>query len=223
MPNLALSRVFAVLAIASSLSAGKVWARAQAAGAPTGVQNAGQAPQSQLDCIGAQVSKITFPGVNEGDQQMLRDMLPVKEGKPLEREQVQESMRILFGTGRFADLRAECERTSDGNAILSFPNTANYFVGLVRVDGAPGHPTESQIVNASKLQLGEPFSKEKMNRAVENIQRLLEENEFYNSKISFAQHEDPQTQQVEIIFDVHSGDPARVGAVSIEGGGLYSL
>jgi outer membrane protein insertion porin family len=223
LPNLALSRVFAVLAIASSLSAGKVWARAHPASPQTRVQSAGSGPDSQIDCIGAPVARITFPGVNEDDQKMLRDMLPVKEGKPLDREQVQESMRILFGTGRFADLRAECERTPEGNATLSFPNTPKYFIGLVRVDGAPGHPTESQIVNASKLQLGEPFSEEKINLAVENIQRLLQENEFYNGKISFAQHEDPQTQQVEIIFDVHSGDQARVGAISIEGGGLYSV
>src|SRR5579871_5559327 len=146
LPNLALSRVFAVLAIASSLSAGKVWARAHPASPQTGVQSAGNGPDSQIDCIGAPVARITFPGVNEDDQKMLRDMLPVKEGKPLDREQVQESMRILFGTGRFADLRAECERTPEGNATLSFPNTPKYFIGLVRVDGAPGHPTESQIV-----------------------------------------------------------------------------
>src|SRR3954452_14965963 len=105
--------------------------------------------QPQAGCLGGSVEGISFPGVNQDDQKMLRDMIPVKEGKPLDREQLQQSMRILFETGRFSDLKAECERTTDGKVRLSFPNTPKYFIGLVRVDGAPGHPTESQIVNAS--------------------------------------------------------------------------
>jgi outer membrane protein insertion porin family len=224
LPNLALSRVFAVLAIASSLTAGKVWARSQAdkaGGAHT--ENSEDMPQSEAGCIGAPVERINFPGINQNDQQMLRDMLPVEEGRQLDREQLQESMRILFGTGRFSDLKAECERSPEGKVTLSFPNTPKYFIGLVRVEGAPGHPTESQIVNASKLQLGEPFTPDKINRAVENIKRLLEENEFYKAKIFFTQHEDPQTQQIEITFEIHSGDAARVGTITIQGGGLYSL
>jgi outer membrane protein insertion porin family len=223
LPNLALSRVFAVLAIALSLLTRQLAAQSQADKAGSAqTENSEKMPQYQTGCIGALVEGINFPGVSQNDQQMLRDMLSVKEGKPLDREQLQESMRILFGTGRFADLKAECERTPDGRVTLSFPNTPKYFIGLVRADGAPGHPTEPQIVNASKLQLGEPFTNEKINRAVDNIKRLLEENEFYNAKISVTQHENPKTQQAEIIFDIHSGDPARVGAITIQGGGIYS-
>jgi outer membrane protein insertion porin family len=222
LSNLALSRVFAVLAIASSISAGQLWAQSQAEAAGSAqVENS----QEMLPggCLGASVKGINFPGVNQNDQQMLRDMIPVKEGKPLDREQLQQSMRVLFETGRFSDLRAECGRSPDGKITLSFPNTLKYFVGLVRADGAPGHPTESQIVNASKLQLGEPFTAEKASRAVENIKRLLEENEYYKAKISFTQHENPQTQQVEITFEIHSGDPARVGTITIPGGAIYSI
>jgi outer membrane protein assembly complex protein YaeT len=203
-----------------------VWAQTStdsSGGAQTELQKPEDVLQSQATCIGRTVEQISFPGVTQNDQQMFRDMLPVKEGKPLDREQMQESMRILFGTGRFSDLSAECERASDGRVKISFPNAPKYFIGLVRVDGAPGHPTESQIANASKLQLGEPFTSEKINRAIENIKRLLQENEFYNAKISFTQHENPQTQQVEIVFDVHSGDPARVGTITIPGGSLYSI
>jgi outer membrane protein insertion porin family len=224
LPNLALSRVFAVLAIASSLLAGKSWARHQAEkGGSAQTATSEELSPSQAACVGGIIEAISFPGVNQNDQEMLRNMLPVKQGKRLDREELQQSMRILFETGRFSDLKAECERTNNGNVTLSFPNTPKYFIGLVRADGAPGHPTESQIVNASKLQLGEPFTAEKMTRGVENIKRLLEENEYYNAKISFAQHENPQTKQVEITFEIHSGDPARVGTITIPGGAMYSI
>jgi outer membrane protein insertion porin family len=226
LPNRALSHVFAVIAIASALSTGKLWPRSQAektGSAHAQTNETKGLPPPQSACFGAAVKEISFPGVNEADQEMLRNMLSIKEGKPLDREQLQESMRTLFATGRFAALRGECERTADGQVALSFPNTPTYFIGLVRVDGAPGHPTESQIVNASKLQLGEPFTVEKMDRAVNNIKRLMEENEYYRSKISYTQRDNPETQQVEITLQIHSGDPAHVGTITVQGGGLYSI
>jgi outer membrane protein insertion porin family len=226
LPNRALSHVFAVIAIASALSTGKLWPRSQAektGSAPTQTNDSQGLPRPQSACLGATVKEVSIPGVNEADQEMLRNMLPIKEGKSLDREQLQESMRTLFATRRFAALRAECERTPDGQVVLSFPNTPTYFIGLVRVDGAPAHPTESQIVNASKLQLGEPFTSEKMDRALTNIKRLMEENEYYRAKISFTQRDNPETQQVEIVFQIHSGDPAHVGTITVQGGGLYSI
>ncbi|HKW16804.1 MAG TPA: POTRA domain-containing protein [Terriglobales bacterium] len=153
---------------------------------------------------------------------MLRGMLPLHEGQPLDRQQLQQSMRILFTTGRFADLKAECTRTPDAEIQLTFQNTPNFFVGLVTVEGAPGHPTESQIVNASKLQLGELFTQEKIANAVQNIQRLLEENEYYRGVVSYAERKIPQTQQVEITFHIHSGDPAHVGNITVQGAEIYS-
>jgi len=224
LPNRALSQVFAVIAIASSLLMGKAWALSQInAATPQKTQDKQILPHQESSCFGATVEKISFPGVNEDDQQTLRSMVPVQEGKPLDHEQLQESMRILFATGRFAELNAECQRNRDGKVLLSFPNTPNYFIGLVSVEGAPGHPTQSQIVNASKLQLGEPFTTEKLDPALQNIRRLMEENEYYHATITYTQRQIPETQQVEITFHIHSGDPARVGKITVQGGGLYSV
>ena len=120
LPNRALSRVFAVVAIASLLAMGNSWARSQQ-GAP-GAQDPTQQKQSPLQqessCVGSTIQKITFPGVNETDQQMLRSMIPTQEGKPLGREQLQESLRILFATGRFSELSAECEPAANGDQAM---------------------------------------------------------------------------------------------------------
>ena len=224
MPNRALSQVFVVIAVASSLLMGKPWALSQTNDAVSKETQQQQGlQQQQSSCFGATVDKIGFPGVNEDDQQTLRSIIPVQEGKPLDREQLQESMRILFATGRFAEVNAECQRGPDGGVLLSFANKPNYFIGLVSVEGAPGHPTQSQIVNASKLQLGEPFTTEKLDRALQNIRRLMEENEYYHATITYTQLQIAETHQVEITFHIHSGDPARVGKITVQGGGIYSI
>jgi outer membrane protein assembly complex protein YaeT len=211
-----------VLAIASFLLTGRLYP-AQGGGSNP---NAEPAPTAQRDqdssCFGSAVSKIAITGVADSDQKMLRDMLPLHEGDILDRGQLQNSLRILFGTGRFADLQVECEPSADGKAVISFGTSPNFFVGRVSVEGGPGKPTDSQIVNASKLQLGEVYSSDKLQRALTNIRRLLEENGFYRSTITHSEQQDPAIQQVEVTFHVHSGDPARVGNITLLGSSLFS-
>jgi len=153
---------------------------------------------------------------------MLRNMLPLHEEQTLDRERLQESLRTLFATGRFSDLKAECERSGNSKVVLSFVSSPNLFVGRISVEGAPGKPTDSQIVNASKLQLGELFTSEKMDRALKNIRRLMEENDFYRASITHSEQQNSETQQVEIAFRIRPGSPARVGKITVQGKSLYS-
>ncbi len=216
-----LTRGCAVVAIASFLLAGKL-CPAQAGGADTYTAPASAQLEKDSDCWGSAVGRIVFLGVSDQDQKALRDSLPLHEGESLDRGRLRDSLRALFATGRFADLRAECERSADGKAILSFVTSPNFFVGRVSVDGGPGKPSDSQIVNASKLQLGELYASDKMDRALANIQRLMEENGFYRSAITHSEQQNPAIQQVEVAFHIHPGDPARVGNIAVQGKSLYS-
>ncbi len=100
------------------------------------------------------VQKIDFPDLPSANTTRLLDLIPQKVGAPLEREQIRESIQALHATGRFADIQAEAERTSDGRVELTFRMRANFFVGEIFVTGEPNPPAANQVVNASKLQLG---------------------------------------------------------------------
>jgi outer membrane protein insertion porin family len=218
------ARVCTNIAIALFLCLGNLFAQSPGG---TGLEEAGtQVPSVLPDngsaCFGSAIQKIEFPGITEIDQQMLRSMLPLHPGEPLDRGKLQESLRVLFATGRFASLDAECER-SGAEVRLTFVGTPNFFIGGISVEGSPGRPTDSQIVNASKLQLGEQFTPEKMDRALKNIQRLMEENDYYRSSITHSEQQNPVRQQVEITFRIRPGLPARVGTVTVQGKSLYSL
>ena len=165
---------------------------------------------------GSTVAEIRFPSIAAvAGQQGLRDLLPQKQGEPLERESIRQSIHVLYDTGRFADIGVEAEPAGDNRVVLSFVTTLNYFVGAVRVEGAPTRPTAGQIVNASKLTLGSPFSSERMETALSNIKELLEENGYYRAKVSPQQSEDANTQQTTILFTVVAGEQARVGTVTV--------
>ncbi len=171
---------------------------------------------------GLTVHEIRFPGLSDSDQKLMEELIPQKSGEPFDRDKLRQSMQVLHGTGRYADIRVEADRTFEGDVSLAFVTEPNYFVGDIRVQGNPGRPTANQTVNASKLQLGEPFSKEKLDRAHTNIQRLMQENGYYKSTVTDDERRNAETQQVAILFRLRPGPQAHVGRVNVTGSPTYS-
>jgi outer membrane protein insertion porin family len=165
---------------------------------------------------GKNVRSVDLPGVQERDRQHLLQLLPQKVGAPLQRDLVRDCIRILYGTGLFADIEAEAAPSGDGVA-LTFVTAPNYFVGAVQIEGAPAHPSANQIVNASKLQLGELYTQEKRDRALENIRQRMQENGYYQARVTVESTLNSTTQQVDVLFHVTPKAPAHVGEVKVTG------
>lgn len=169
--------------------------------------------------IGRAVESIALPGISNSDH--LLQILPQKVGQPLDRDQVRESIRILYATGRFADIQAEV--TPSGGAVrLTFTTSLNFFVGAVDVEGAPSRPNYNQIVNASKFQLGELHTLDKLDRALQNIRQLMQENGYYRARVTAESTSNSASQQVNIIFHITAGEPAQIGDVKLTGHSSFS-
>ncbi len=165
---------------------------------------------------GRPVADIGFPDLLvAGDAEQLRALIPQKAGAALDRQLIRQTIHTLYATGRFADIRVDAEPTADGQVRLNILTTPNYFVGQVRAEGAPARPTAGQIVNASKLALGEEFTPERLGRALTNIRQLFEENGYYHAQVDEEEQKDGKTQLVAVTFRIHVGTRARVGIVTV--------
>jgi len=162
------------------------------------------------------VQSIQLSGVADRDRDHILQLLPQKAGEPLDRTRVRDSIRALYATGLFADIQAEVTPSGDG-VTLAFPTSANFFVGAVDVEGAPSHPNPNQIVNASKFQLGERYTQEKLDRALENIRQLMQEGGYYRARVTAESTSNPATQQVDLLFHISPGEAAKVGEVKVTG------
>jgi len=194
---------------------------ARAGSQETGQEEPSRSPASPQDSMakwqGLTVEAIRWSGIpSQSDQQRLQQMIPQKEGEGLDRELIRKSIHDLYATGRFGDIRVEAEVTPGGKVVLTIFTTPTYFVGSVRAEGAPHRPTAGQIVNASKLTLGELFTPEHRDRALANIQRLIEENGYYRSSVKEEESKDVGTQQIAITFRITPGAQARVGKVTMQ-------
>ena len=164
--------------------------------------------------------QINSPGVE--DPGSLLSILPQKINEPLDKYKVRQSVQTLYNTGRFAEIQVEAQRNSGGEIALIFDGRENYFFGSILAEGSAVRPSDSQLVNASKLNLGEQFTEAKIAAGIEGMQRTLQENGYYQATIKPYYEWDPRNQQVNVQFVVDRGKPARVGVVNVMGDPGYS-
>jgi outer membrane protein assembly factor BamA len=176
------------------------------------------------DVTGLRVSSIAFRGLNEDEQvrNNLLDSIEQRIDEPLDRSQLQASIRELFATGRFSNIAVDATRGTDQDVALTFYVRENYFIGAVTITGAPKHPTGNQLINASKLQLGEVYDPDKIKNAMASMKSVLADNGWYQAEVRTQQNFNRNTQIVDIHFWVDRKEQARVGDILVPGTPGYS-
>ncbi|MGA2334712.1 MAG: POTRA domain-containing protein [Terriglobales bacterium] len=215
-----------VLVLLLILAHGAGWAQGS-----TPIQQQPAEPPAQLEAnfgsitpyLGLTLDQLELPGVPPEDAPALLAATPLKVGEPLTRDALHDAMQALFATGRFSDIQAEADRTDTGGVRLRFLTAANFFVGMVVIRGVSTNPSANQLASATRLQLGELYAHEKVDRALEGIQRVMEENGFHQSKVTPSEQRDEQQHQVNLTFHVVPGPRAMVGEITLEGDAGYSV
>lgn len=144
-----------------------------------------------------------------------------KTGEPLEPSKVAESLKNLYATGRFRELRADIEEAENG-VVLIFVARAQFFVGIVRMEGAPKPLEPAVLVSASRLRLGQPLFDQDLVAALKYVGAVLAENGYYQAQIQHQVLQNTETQEADIIFSLVPGRPARLSGVEFLGHTLVS-
>ncbi len=154
---------------------------------------------------GKEVLTIQFDPVEQPlDPSELYEILPLKIHQPLAMAAVRVSIERLFATGRYADIQVDAQSYQNG-VIIRFLTKNSWFIGNVSVAGGLSNPNPGQLENATRLDLGQPYTDAKLQEAVAGQQRLLESNGLYRSAIHPVLDYDRAHQQVNLRFEVDGG------------------
>src|SRR6266852_3216122 len=157
----------------------------------------GQTPQdnSVADRTKEEPTIVAIRIVKE-DGQVLSESpagITVETGKALDRGRIAESLRALYRTGEYADLRAVATPVTDG-VRLDFVVRENLFFNRVRIEGLTAPPSDSSAAAAMQLALGQTYRRTVL-------------------------HE--ETHQMDIVVHVKAGPRARVGTIQLKNGTEY--
>ncbi|MDQ6706450.1 MAG: hypothetical protein M3Z85_10805, partial [Acidobacteriota bacterium] len=176
----------------------------------------GKADPEQYE--GRQIAVIAFdPAKQPLEASELHEMLPLKENSLFRRADARAAIERLFATGRYADIQVDVQPKGPDVAVRIITKNS-WFVGDVEVDGNVSEPPNNgQIVNASRLDLGQPFLMEDVKTAQAEIAKLLIANGFYEHAIKPEFKYDDHAQQVHITFAIETGKRAKFWTPQLTG------
>jgi outer membrane protein insertion porin family len=185
--------------------------------APTSAPFGGEpAPDANLQWVGLTVTRITFSGVPTDRLQPLAGRIPLAVGKPLNPQDLDSTLRLLYATGLFDSLEVDGER-EPGGVALTFAGRPRTFIGVVSVYGATGATMNAQLERTAQLDAGTRFTQDKLTRALNQMRFTLSADGYYQPVIDPTLTQHPANQLVDIAFRVTSGPQARIGKVVIHG------
>jgi outer membrane protein insertion porin family len=184
----------------------------------------GQAPQgSGAADATKEEPKIVAIRIVKEDGQVLSDApsgITVETGKALERKKIAESLRTLYRTGDYADLRAMLTPVAEG-VRLDFVVRENLFFNQLRIEGLSAPPSDSSAAAAMQLTLGQTYRRAVVDEALERLRETLREEGLYQAEVSAETVPHPETHQMDIVVHVKPGRRARVGVIHLANGTEY--
>ncbi|MFT4111493.1 POTRA domain-containing protein [Silvibacterium sp.] len=166
--------------------------------------------------VGLQVDAVAFEGIDQPRLEPLPEMLPLQVGHPLAAADVRQSLRRLYQTGLYKTIEVAGVRTGDHVRII-FRGTPTFFIGRVTIDGIKSDRLSNQLQRSTRLSPGTVFTDNKLTRADGLIQETLEENGYYQGKVTRTVTTDASDAQSDVAFNIEAGKQARVGNVAVEG------
>ena len=147
--------------------------------------------------------------------------LAVEAGKPLNRAQVAASLRTLYKSGDYANLRAETTPV-DGGVRVDFVAEENLYFNQLILQGLVEPPSEASAAAAMQIQLGDVYRKEKLAAAVLRLQEILQDEGLYQAKVTTEIQANASTHQIDVIVHVVPGARARVSEVQLTNNTEYA-
>jgi outer membrane protein assembly factor BamA len=140
--------------------------------------------------------------------------ISVKVGEPLDREEVAASIRTLYQTGDYADVRAVMTRGADASR-LDFVVRENLFINRIVIEGLKPPPSEATAAGAMQLNLGQTYHAGDVDEAVSRLKDTLRDEGLYQAKVTVEKQPHPETHQMDVIAHVDAGPRVRLGSIEL--------
>ena len=147
--------------------------------------------------------------------------LPLEIGKPFDFGEERESLRVLYRTGDFADIRVTAALLAQG-VRMEFIVQRNFYNNVVRVEGLKEPPTEAAALASMRLALGEPFRESSLREAMERLKDTLNSEGLYEADMKWALTPHEATRQMDVLMTVQPGPRAVVGSFIVKNQTPYS-
>ena len=192
-------------------------ARAAAAailGAVAGIATA-QPAAEPTPLVGATVVSLSYTSDGPVDKDEVRRLISIRPGQPLTEEATGSTIRHLFSTRRFSDVRIEAER-SEGGVAVTVHLFRSYRVNPLKFDDGVSVSRE-EMRRAVPFSEGAVFQAEQLEEGTKALKRRLDAEGYIAATVAPEVFFDRSTFDAEVIYHIEGGKPARTAPPLFDG------
>lgn len=161
------------------------------------------------------VTSVGFTADSQFDTSVLQKYITLRAGTPMSIRDVQSSIKSLYATGDFRDIRVN-STPSAGGVALTFALFINYRVGEIRIDGLD-RADRDRATRELTFHVGDVFSLDAVDRGATAIQNFLRRSGYLEATVDEETSFTRALSSASVTFTVHRGPRATVASVVIEG------
>ncbi len=166
---------------------------------------------------GRGIKEIRIEGNQLVSEQAVREILKSKVGEAYADKQVQEDVRAILQTGKFANAFAT-KQLSEGQVIVTFHVTEKPEVESIEFVGNKKFKTKD-LYGDVDLSPGSPLDRFAVNRGRDNIERRYKDAGYYYATVTVD--EEAIKNERRVIYTIVEGPRVRVRKILFEGNSSY--
>ncbi|MEF3254790.1 MAG: outer membrane protein assembly factor BamA [Deferribacterales bacterium] len=137
-----------------------------------------------------------------------------KTGDELDLKKIDESVKKLYNTGLFLDIKVDLSFQED-KMILTYIVKEKPFINKIYFEGNK-ELKEDKLKEVLKIKENSPFDKNVIEENLKEIRKKYEDNNFFNVKISYD-IEERGNNSVDIVFSIEEGVESKIHKINFYG------
>jgi outer membrane protein assembly factor BamA len=176
---------------------------------------AGQPAAEPPSLFGATVVSLAYTADGPVDKDEVERLISIRTGHPLTEEAAGSTIRHLFATRRFSDVRIEAER-AEGGVAVTVHLFRSYRVNPLKFDDGVS-VSRDEMRRAVPFSEGAVFAAEQLEEGTKALERRLDAEGYIAATVQPEVFFDRSTFDAEVIYHIEAGKPARTAPALFDG------
>jgi len=176
---------------------------------------AGQQPSEPPPLYGQTVVSVSYTSDGPVDAEEVGRLVSIKSGQPLTEEETGSTIRHLFATRRYSDVRIEAESMPGGVAV-TVHLFRSFRVNPLKFDDGVSVSRE-EMRRAIPFSEGAVFQSEELEEGARALKRRLDAEGYIASTIQPEVFFDRKTFDARVVYHIDAGKPARTASPLFDG------
>ncbi len=177
------------------------------------------AAPTEADTVGE--VNIEFEGVSAVSEQYVRNNLRVKAGQDLDRDEIDQSIRTLYGTGLFEFIDVQLERVQPGVVNITFLVRPRFRVELISFVGN-SRVTGNRLLKEMQTQPESFLDELQVKNDVDALKEFYIKKGFSDVEIDYEVARDKLRGTARLTITIDEGRKVRIAKVKFEGNEAFA-